>query len=186
VMTWMSLASEDGVEVDQAAALELRNLGVGQLHCPGPGDPSGFGEVTADGDGGAPPQLRGVRVPHHSAVVVVAVWAQRPAQARGCLLVPQPARQAPAVRADGLFTAGRHRAGRPLGCWRRVCTGPNEGAVKVANGAVLFSGPLSCSLEPCLGRPVGVAEQSASRSPDAHSPGCGAYPGRGQTGPVRT
>ena len=41
-----------------------------------------FGEVAADCDGGAPPQFGSVRVPDHGTVVVVAVRAQRPAQAR--------------------------------------------------------------------------------------------------------
>src|SRR5262249_27879638 len=57
------IEAEDGVEVDQAAGLELGHLGVGELHCPGPGGLGGFGEVAADGDGGAPPQLGSVRGP---------------------------------------------------------------------------------------------------------------------------
>ena len=40
-----------------------------------------LGELAAQGDDGAPPQLGGVRVPDHGAGVVVAVRAQRPAQA---------------------------------------------------------------------------------------------------------
>jgi hypothetical protein len=59
----VAIEAEDGVKVDQAAPLELGDLGVGELHpCA-----VGLGELVqaaADGDRSAPPQLGGVGVPH--------------------------------------------------------------------------------------------------------------------------
>ena len=55
--------------------------------------------LAADADDGAPPQLGGVGVPHDGGVVVVAVRAQRPAQAGVVFLVPLAAGEPPPVRA---------------------------------------------------------------------------------------
>ena len=58
----VAVETEDGVEVDEPAALELGHLGVRQPHL----SAVGLGELveaTADRDGGAPPQLGDVRIP---------------------------------------------------------------------------------------------------------------------------
>src|SRR5262249_43693743 len=93
-----AVEAEDGVEVDQPAALELCDLGVGQLD-PGAVTPGQLVEAAADADDGATPQLGGVRVPDDGGGVVVAVRAQRPAQAGVVLFVPLAAGKAPPVRA---------------------------------------------------------------------------------------
>ena len=74
------------------------------------------------------------RVPHHGGVVVVAVGAQRPAEAGVVFLVPLAAGDPPPVRAVAGFAAGSAPGdlARP-GVMTRVWTGPKEGAVKVAN-----------------------------------------------------
>ena len=69
-----AVEAEDRVEVNQPAALELGDLGVGEL------DPDAvlageLGEAAADGDDGAAPQFGGVSVPDDSSLVVVAVGA---------------------------------------------------------------------------------------------------------------
>jgi hypothetical protein len=72
-------------------------------------------------------------VPDDSCLVVVAVRAQRPAQAGVGVFVPLAARQPPSVRAaTGIATraAADDFAALLIGL---ACTGPKEGAVKVAN-----------------------------------------------------
>ena len=59
----VAVKAEDGVEVDEAAFLELGDLGIGKLH-PCAVNLCEFVQAAADGDGGAPPQLGGVGVPH--------------------------------------------------------------------------------------------------------------------------
>jgi hypothetical protein len=51
-----AVEAEDGGEVDQAAALELGGLGVGQPD-PGAIGPGELGQAAADADDGAPPQF---------------------------------------------------------------------------------------------------------------------------------
>ena len=100
-----AVEAEDGVEVDQAAALELGHLGVGQLdpHAVGLGE---LVEAAADADDGAAPQLGGVGVPHDRGRVVVAVGAQRLAEAGVVVFVPLPAGDPPPVRAVAGFAPG--------------------------------------------------------------------------------
>jgi hypothetical protein len=65
------------VEVDGSAFLVFGCFAVGEPHS---GEPASFGElveVAFHGLFGAPPQFAGVVVPHHVAVVVVAVEAER-------------------------------------------------------------------------------------------------------------
>src|SRR5699024_11363378 len=74
------------VEVDESACLELRHLRVlhrGDLPQSRAGHAEMPGKRTAEGDGGAPPQLRGVPLPHHSRCPVVAL----PAETRTHLVV---------------------------------------------------------------------------------------------------
>src|SRR6516165_2517871 len=59
----VAIEAEDGVEVDQAAPLELSDFGVGELH-PGAVSLGELVQAAADGDRGTPPQLGGVGVPH--------------------------------------------------------------------------------------------------------------------------
>src|SRR5262249_54532240 len=96
---------EDGVEVDQPAALKLRDLGVRQL------DPDAvalgqLAEAAADADDSAAPQLGGVRVPDHGSLVVVAVRAQRLAQAGVVLFLPPAPGQPPPMWAVVHLAAG--------------------------------------------------------------------------------
>ena len=66
-----AVEAEDGVEVHDAAGLELGDLGVGDPHLRAvlAGLP---GEQPADVLGGPPPQLPGLQVPHDLVLVVVA------------------------------------------------------------------------------------------------------------------
>ncbi len=60
-----AVEAEDGVEVDQPAALEFGHLGVRQLHL-GSMLASKLGQAAADADDGTAPQLGGVGVPYDS------------------------------------------------------------------------------------------------------------------------
>ena len=96
---------EDGVEVDDAACLELGDFGVGEpdAGAVAAGEPV---EAAPQGDDGAAPQLGSVAVPDDGRVVVVAVRAQRLAEAAVVVLVPLAAGQATAVRAGGVLAPG--------------------------------------------------------------------------------
>lgn len=59
----IAIEAEDGVEVDQPAPLELRHLGIRELH-PCAVSLCELVQAAADGDGGAPPQFGSVGVPH--------------------------------------------------------------------------------------------------------------------------
>ena len=94
-----AVKTEDRVEVDQAATLKLGHLRKRDPNA----DAVCLGELVhapADGDDGAAPQFGRVRVPHHGGVVVVAVRAQRLAEAGVVCLVPLPAGDPPPVRAE--------------------------------------------------------------------------------------
>src|SRR5262249_61997261 len=83
----VAVEAEDGVEVDQPAALKLRDLGVRKL------DPNAvalgqLAEAAADADDSAAPQFGGVRVPDHGSLVVVTIRAQWLGQAGVVFLVP--------------------------------------------------------------------------------------------------
>ena len=93
------------MEVDQAPALELGHLGIGEPD-PGAVVAGELVQAAAQGDGSAPPQFGRVSVPDDCAVVVVAVRAQRLAQAGVGLVVAVGAGQGPAVRAEGPLAAG--------------------------------------------------------------------------------
>jgi hypothetical protein len=93
-----AVEAEDGVEVDQPAALELADLGLGQL------DPGAVGlgelvQLAAKPNDGSPPQFGGMDVPHDGGLIVVAVGAQRPAQAGVGFLVPLATGEPPSVGA---------------------------------------------------------------------------------------
>jgi hypothetical protein len=93
-----AVEAEDGVEVDQPTALELANLGIRQL------DPGAMGlgelvQLAAKPYDGSPPQLGCMGVPHDGGLIVVAVWAQRPAQAGVGFPVPLAAGKPPAMGA---------------------------------------------------------------------------------------
>jgi len=76
----------------------------------------------------------GPAVPHDVVGVVVAVQADRPAQAWGVFGVAFEADQLPSVRAGADVAAHRQGATfRVRGFTERVCAGPKEGAVTVAN-----------------------------------------------------
>src|SRR5262249_7843509 len=92
-------------EVDQPAALKLRDLGVRKL------DPNAvalgqLAEAAADADDSAAPQFGGVRVPDHGSLVVVTIRAQWLAQAGVVFFVPLPAGQPPPMRAVVRLAAG--------------------------------------------------------------------------------
>jgi hypothetical protein len=72
-----SVKAEDGVEVDQPAALELGHLGIRQPDL-GAVRLGQLVQLTAQRDDGAPPQLGRMSVPDRGGVVVVAVQTQRP------------------------------------------------------------------------------------------------------------
>src|SRR5215469_728271 len=86
------------MEVDEATRLKLRNLGVRESDAQAliVGEPY---QSTSDADDGAPPQFGCVSVPHDFCVVVKAIGAQRPAQARVRVHVPLATRHPSAVRA---------------------------------------------------------------------------------------
>ena len=107
----VAVEPEDGVEVDQAAALELGDLGIGQPDACAmwPGE---LVEAAAQGDDGAPPQLGGVGVPDDGGVVVVAVGAQRPCPGRRRLRCAAGRRRS-VVRAGSSWPCGGDGTGRP-------------------------------------------------------------------------
>ncbi len=78
-----AVEADDGVEVDDAAALVFGDLGVGDPDLRGKrlvGKPGLAGQGPAEGDGEAAPQFGGVGVEQDRAGVVVAVRAQRLAE----------------------------------------------------------------------------------------------------------
>ena len=110
-----AVEAEDRVEVDQPAALELGHLGIGQLdpHAVLAGE---LGEAAADADDGAAPQFGGVSVPHDGRLVVVAVRAQRLAQAGVVFFVPLAAGDPPPVWARR-WPCGGGGSGQPCRRW---------------------------------------------------------------------
>ena len=135
-----SVEANDGVEVDQPAALVLGDLGERQPPVVGPvagADAEGGGQGAAQVGGEPRPQHPGVGLPEHRAVVVVAVWIEGGTDPRVVAVVALPAAQ------------GRTW---PRGVTARVWTGPNDGAVRVTNargcsttvtGTPLVSSPAS-------------------------------------------
>ena len=125
------------MEVDDAACLVFGHLDVpdcDQLAELLLGDAGQPGQVAGQVGGEPAPQRPGVQVEHHRGFVVVAGQAEGLAEPGIVLVMPDRAGDVPAVRAAPLcgVPAGRH--GRMvLPRLRRACTGPNEGAVKVAN-----------------------------------------------------
>src|SRR5215472_1665701 len=109
-----AVESEDGVEVNQSATLELGDLRVGQPNSAAVGL-CDLVELAAQGDDRAAPELGGVGVPDDSGVVVVAVRAQRPAQAGVVLLVPLAAGDPLPVRAVAGLAPGSAPSDRPRG-----------------------------------------------------------------------
>ena len=103
------------MDVDDAAGLELDDLGVGDP-APGPergdAEPAGRGQAPLQGDGEPAPQLGGVELPEHVADVVVAVPAQRLPEHPVAVALPSAAEQRSAVRAERLVPPG---PARPLG-----------------------------------------------------------------------
>src|SRR5690348_6623745 len=80
--------------------------------------------MAAEADNGAPPQFGGVGVPHDCRVVVVAVRAQRAAQAGVGFLVALAAGEPPAVRAVVR-----------LAPWSAACDSPTVGGGAGVDGA---------------------------------------------------
>src|SRR5204863_2286093 len=99
---------DDGVEVDDAAALVFGDLGVGDSELGGEGfagEPGLAGQGPAQGDGEPAPQFGSAGVEQHRPGVVVAVWTEwlaKPVVLPGVLL---RAGQADAVRAGLVFPA---------------------------------------------------------------------------------
>src|SRR5262249_2502893 len=111
-----SVEADDGVEVDNAAALVFGDLGVGDPDLGGEvlaGEPGVAGQGPAQGDGESAPQFGSTGVEQDRAGVVVAVRAQRlaePVVIPGVLLA---AGQPDAVRAGFALparSAGQHSA----------------------------------------------------------------------------
>jgi hypothetical protein len=100
---------DERVHVHQAALVVLADVRVRRRDAPlglGLGEAGVAGDVAAQVDRRAPPQLADRVVPDHGAVVVVAVQAQRLAEARVVLVVQLAARQRHAVRADRRVAPG--------------------------------------------------------------------------------
>ena len=96
--------ADEGVEVDDAAALELGHLREADRHVLaqlGARDAEPVGEAAAQGDGEAAPQLGGVPVERDLPGVVVAVRAQRCAEVGVVVAMDTGAAFGPAVRAEG-------------------------------------------------------------------------------------
>ncbi len=129
-----AVGPEHHVEVDEAAALELDHLDVGEAghraqlavaHA------AGLGHLSVEAVRGPAPEPRHVGVPQHRAPVVEALGAERLADGTGRLRrggakheSDRPWGQIPALR------RGRHGRGRSPETSAR-CTGPKEGAVRV-------------------------------------------------------
>ena len=122
----VAVEAEQDVEVDCAAGLVFGGFAVrdadavGQVAAAG-----GLVEVAFDGLLGAPPQFSGVVVPHDVGVVVVAVRAQRLAEAGVVAVVAGEAVGGPAVGAGGQVAAGVAGLGpgRCSGSGRCRCAG---------------------------------------------------------------
>lgn len=121
-----AVQADQGVEVDDRAALELRDL---RERHPTPTaqvghrQPQPGGQGAGQGNGEPPPQLRGGPLPHHVPAVVVAVRAQRLPQPAVALAVRGHAADEPAVRAP-----------RPRSCTPRVAA--SRAAVAGGTGGV--------------------------------------------------
>src|SRR5699024_43713 len=97
-----AVEADEGVEVDDAAALVLGDLGVlhrRRLTEPVTAQAEGSGDQPAQGDGEAAPQVRSPPLPHDLGGVVVAVDAQRLPQDRIVVDVPHEAAGGSAVPA---------------------------------------------------------------------------------------
>ena len=111
-----TVEADQCVEVDDAAALELRDLDKrhpappGELGCGQPGNP---GQRAADGDGEPAPQLGGVPVERDMPGVVVAVRADRLAESRVVVGVDGHAPARPPVWAQPWCAAGGPAARGP-------------------------------------------------------------------------
>ena len=103
----VAVEAEQGVEVDCAAGLVFGGLAVRDADLGSQAAvPGGLVEVAFDGLLGAPPQFAGLVVPHHVGGVVVAVRAQRLAEAGIVAAVPGEAGSGAAVLARDGITAG--------------------------------------------------------------------------------
>ena len=97
-----AVEADQGVEVDDAAALVLGDLGVldgGQVAHAAAGDAERLGDQPAQGDGEPAPQVGCPPLPHDLGGVVVAVRAQRLTQLGVVVAVPHQAARRPTVRA---------------------------------------------------------------------------------------
>src|SRR5262249_32373053 len=101
----VTVEAEDCAEVDQPAALELGHLRIRRPYT-GAARLSELVQAAAGCNDGAAPQLWRVRVPHHRAVVVVAVRAQRLAETGVVFPVPLPAGDPAPVRAEVRLAPG--------------------------------------------------------------------------------
>jgi hypothetical protein len=165
-----SVEADRGVDVDDAAGLELDHL---RVRHPGTapecnrGEPAACGERAGKGDGEPPPELGCVPLPEHVRGVVVALPAQRLAQLRILVAVPGEAVQRPTMGDTGRSRRARHGPLRP-----RPWTGPNDGAVRVAKVAGWVATDSGTSLPPA--RPQVSRCQASplySREHDGHTVG---------------
>ena len=101
-----------------------------QLAQLGAGDAEVVGEAAAQGDGEPAPQFGGVPVERDLSGVVVAVRAQRRAEVG--VVVAVDAGACTGRPCGQNVAAGRGGGGRARPGPRVVCTGPNDGAVRVA------------------------------------------------------
>jgi hypothetical protein len=95
--------ADDGMKVDHAAALVLDDLGEADTCVfveSGGGDAGVGGEGPSQGDGGAPPQLPGQRVPHDGGGVVETFGTDRLADIGVVVTVDEVTRPPPPVGAD--------------------------------------------------------------------------------------
>ena len=137
VVVGVGVQADDGVEVDHAARLVLSDLDEAEADQGAQfllRDAHHAGEVPGQVGDEAAPQVTGAGVEHDRGFVVVAVGAHRPAEPRVVLGVAGRAGDVTAVRAGALGGVAAGAAGQHLAVTsRREWTGPNEGAVKVAN-----------------------------------------------------
>ena len=134
-----AVEADEGVEVDHAAPLVLGDFGElhpHQLPGRGFGEAEVSGQLPAQGDGEPPPQFRRPPLPHQMAGVVVAVRRTGAARSlgrrgRGWSCTTAAGRAGRACRRSPVRGVQRRLPGRPG--FFAVWTGPNEGAVRVAN-----------------------------------------------------
>ena len=116
-------------------------------------------------DGGAPPELRGERVPQDQALGLEAVQAQRRPQ-RGIVRAGGGPSSRPGGHAGQRLSRSRGRHGRRLPRRsRQVWTGPKLVAVKVTNSRGMAGPRFGDALAAVRGRPAPAGRRRPGRSP---------------------